>query len=132
MTDPLINPPTAAEFQEVAGCIAAQTTSIEHLNTRLEISERRTMIIGAALVVLAALVALVIVLFVLVRNQNHQLAAQQERTDTIRAKSCDFYQLLLDYQTPQARATYPGGTARYDAGMQSLRTIMREIGCPER
>lgn len=133
--DPLISqptPPTAAEFHSIAGLIHSQTKALDHLNDRLRLSEKRTVLMGMALILLLCVILFVGFLFFLVRNQTEQLVAQQKRTETIRSKSCDFYQLLLDYQTPQARETYPGGTAKYDSGIQSLRTIMHEIGCPKK
>lgn len=108
MTDPLIHQPVPLTVTDIAGL----TKSLEHLNARLQISERRTVIMGAALMILICLVVYVIYLTVhvqsIARCQSQQndafSSALLQRTDAQNKERAAQRQLFNVFLNPSSTA----------------------------
>jgi hypothetical protein len=122
MTDPLINPPTAAEFQAIADTIAEQTKLIEHLNDRLKLSETRTVFMAGALLILVGVVMFVGFLSYSVNNQNNRLES------SIR-EQCSLYELIIPSYRDAARAASPLGPEGYDNAFRQMQVSADHLNC---
>lgn len=122
MTDPLANPPTAAEFQTIADLIDEQTKLIKHLNDRLKLSEKRTVLMAGALTILVCVVLFVGFLFYSVNNQNNRLEA------SIR-EQCSLYELIIPSYSEASKQRSPLGPAAYDNAFRQMQISADHLNC---
>lgn len=115
MVDTSIGPPTAAEFATLAD-------SIEHLNDRLRISERRSKGLIVALLVLAAVTAIVVYLLIVgiqARSQLQQSIHEQ----------CSLYGLIVPSYSDAAKARSPLGPDAYTNAYRRMQVSADNLHC---